>query len=487
MESHFIVTNRAKVNKILTVILWVILIGAAFLYYTDNVPGAIVGSLLIELCTATILILKTKKHTLTMAVLFMAILTCTVNYVGGAYTGMIIATVLCLVSLYLNKALLFSFGGLYTITFTVMHFVDQNSKDFNYYFINMGFLVLLVMVLYFVCKRSADLIELSNYNEAEAQSNAAEAQNMVRVIGENTVQLHKNIDHCNKDIHVLRNISSTMSAQMNEVSEDVAQQTDSLVQMNRMMNSADTEMTEINRMSTALSKTSEDASHTLAQSAEQFRQMDEQMSIIKLAVQESFSTVGALNKSIEQVNGFLAAISQIAGETNLLALNARIEAARAGESGAGFSVVALQIKKLAEQSAGTVEDINDIVQDIKAKTNAVLQKATDEEAAVKKGEVITKQVIGSFAQISSAFETIDRYIEAELDKINHVSEVFSQIREQSETSSAIAGKNLIATNELLSANKVQDDSIDIIYTSIERISHSSVQLQGLIQTTGSAD
>lgn len=485
MESNFIKTNRIRVNKIITVMLWGVFAGSIILFFMGQVLGAIAGSLFIELITATLLILKTKKHTLTMAILFMAILTCTVNYIGGTYTAIIIATVLCIVSLYSNKAILFSFGGLYTITFSVMHFAGNNPDNpggLDYYFINMGFLALLTLVLYFVCKRSADLIEISNSNEAEARNNAAEAQNMIRVIGENTVLLHGNIDNSNKDIRVLRNISDIMSTKISEVSQDVAHQSNSLVQIHSMINSADMEMAGINVMSTELAKTSDAASQTMAQSAEQFRQMDEQMKIINLAVQESFSTVGTLNKSIEQVNGFLAAISQIASETNLLALNARIEAARAGEAGAGFSVVALQIKRLAEQCAGTVDDINEIVQDIKAKTNAVLKKATDEEAAVLKGNVITKQVIGSFEQVSSAFKMIDHYIEAELDKIVHVSEMFTQIREQSDNISAIAHKNLTATTELLGANKEQDDRIEIICTSIEKISHSSVQLQELIET-----
>jgi methyl-accepting chemotaxis protein len=484
-ESDFIKSNRKKVNKILTNILWIIFAGAIILYTMGQVQGAIVGSLFIELSIATILILRTKKHILIMSVLFMAILTCTVSSIGGPNTGMIIASVLCLVSLYLNKTILFSFGGIYTLTFTIINFQGNNYDDIGFYLANMGFLGLISLVLYFVCKRSADLIEMSNSNEEQAKNNETEAQNMVRVIGENTVQLHGNIDNCNRDIHVLRKISDIMSTKIREVAEDIEHQSSSIAHINTMMNSADTEMAEINLMSTKLAKTSKYASQTLAQSAEQFSQMDEQMKIINLAVQESFSTVGALNKSIEQVNGFLAAISQIASETNLLALNARIEAARAGEAGAGFSVVALQIKKLAEQSAGTVEDINDIVQDIKTKTNAVLKKATDEEEAVKKGDVITKQVIDSFEKVSSAFKTIDHYIENEIDKIDHVSGVFSYIRDQSMNISAIAHNNLVTTKELLDANKEQDNSIEIISTSIDKISHSSVQLQELIKTSGS--
>ena len=67
------------------------------------------------------------------------------------------------------------------------------------------------------------------------------------------------------------------------------------------------------------------------------------------------------SKEVEQINMLAASILQITGQTNLLALNAAIEAARAGEAGKGFSVVADEIRKLAEQSSSTASDIQRIV------------------------------------------------------------------------------------------------------------------------------
>lgn len=143
---------------------------------------------------------------------------------------------------------------------------------------------------------------------------------------------------------------------------------------------------------------------------------------------EKQTTIQALNVSMEQVNGFLAAISKIASETYLLALNASIEAARAGAAGAGFSVVAGQVKDLAQQSSQLVQNIDLIVKDINAKTSEVLQKATAGNTAAKEGEQITRQVLSSFSNIRQAFGKIDDYIENELSRFTQVSGVFSQIR-----------------------------------------------------------
>lgn len=89
--NAFMSENTTQVNKILAGILWVMLIAVCVMFLNGVEPGAVAGSLLVELILETVLIFKTKRHTLTMAVLFMAILTCTVSSIGGLYTGLIIS------------------------------------------------------------------------------------------------------------------------------------------------------------------------------------------------------------------------------------------------------------------------------------------------------------------------------------------------------------------------------------------------------------
>ncbi len=481
MKDTFMQVNTTKVNKIIAVILSVLFVGGVFLFFTHSIIlGEVVGSLALELIFASFFIFRKKYPRLVMAVLFMAVLTITIPYIGGPYTGMIVVIVLCVVSLYLDKGILFSFGGLYSVTYVIMYYAANHKFDTDF-FSTMGFLGLAVIVLYFVSKRSADLILLSNKKEAEAKELLDSLDKMVDVIQENTASLNVDINNCDNDIGTLKKISNIMALTIKAVTEGVISQTDSLTHISNMITGADEEMAEINQLSQNLASTSENTKHVVYESSDSINQMEVQMNIIKYAVQESLTTVEELNECMEEVNSFLSAINQISSQTNLLALNASIEAARAGEAGAGFSVVANEIKQLAGQSSNTVKHINKIIGDIQTRTQLVIEKANNGSAAVNEGENISRKVLAGFENIKSSFENIDDYIALEFSKTEHVSGIFSQIREQSLNISDISIKHSEATEEMLATTEEQNSSIEVIAESIRRINASSVKLRKLIE------
>jgi PAS domain S-box-containing protein len=118
--------------------------------------------------------------------------------------------------------------------------------------------------------------------------------------------------------------------------------------------------------------------------------------MVKEQVESLAENILGLAEQAQQIGEIIAAVNEIAEQTNLLALNAAIEAARAGEHGRGFSVVATEVKALAEQSKRATGQVRKILGDV--------QKAT--ESAVMAAEHGTRSVSGAITVVTEAGGTI---------------------------------------------------------------------------------
>lgn len=134
----------------------------------------------------------------------------------------------------------------------------------------------------------------------------------------------------------------------------------------------------------------------------------DQMGSINETVQTSSSIIKDLGDRSSEIEKILAVISGISEQTNLLALNAAIEAARAGEHGKGFAVVADEVRKLAEESRRSAEQITHLIHDIQSSTaNAVvsMDKCTTE---VQTGLVLINDTGKSFEKILHSASDVSR-------------------------------------------------------------------------------
>ena len=146
------------------------------------------------------------------------------------------------------------------------------------------------------------------------------------------------------------------------------------------------------------------------------------------SVTNAAQTIQQLGEQSDHIHNVVKVIKEIADQTNLLALNAAIEAARAGEQGRGFAVVADEVRKLAEKTGRSTQEIAGMIEAIRASTGNAITEMVATVAMVKAGSAMAEKAGSSIVQINDGVSR----------SLSGVEDISSSIREQSLASREIA-------------------------------------------------
>ena len=149
---------------------------------------------------------------------------------------------------------------------------------------------------------------------------------------------------------------------------------------------------------------------------------------IATVVEQASQTVRTLGQESENVSKIVLVIKEVADQTNLLALNAAIEAARAGEQGRGFAVVADEVRKLAERTTQSTQEITTMISSMQSSARDAVTCIEDAVANVNEGVILTKRVGESVSRLGASSHELKEVI----------IDVSSALREQNAASNEIA-------------------------------------------------
>ncbi|WNC14111.1 methyl-accepting chemotaxis protein [Brevibacillus brevis] len=233
--------------------------------------------------------------------------------------------------------------------------------------------------------------------------------------------------------------------------------------------------------SSAISDSSEHTRETAGLGGEAVQKTVHQMNSIKDTVNDFDSVIKLLENRTQQIELMLNVISDISAQTNLLALNAAIEAARAGEHGRGFAVVAEEVRKLADQSSQSSQQISVLIGEIQQDMQQTISTMEKVKAEVDSGIVVANETERRFADILELTTDVSRQVEDLASVSQQISASMQEVSASMEDVSSIAMQSSANSQNIASAAEEQLASMEEVSSLSSSLSKMADEMRAFVQ------
>lgn len=265
----------------------------------------------------------------------------------------------------------------------------------------------------------------------------------------------------------VQEVVSQIAESVNCQAEETQNATENVLNMGSMIGQTKDEMQHLEKNAIGMQK-----------SGKQARDILEKLNVInertKNAIQEISMQTVQTNTSATEIEGAIGIITDIADETNLLALNASIEAARAGEQGKGFAVVASQIQKLAEQSNASAEQISKIIKSLLKNSEKMVEIMQDVNAVVEEQYKDVEDTATSFTVVEQGIISSMTSIQKIVAKVENLDNLRGDVVSSVKNLESIAQRNAGSTEK-------SSSSIVEINENISNISEQNQKLHEIVE------
>jgi PAS domain S-box-containing protein len=256
---------------------------------------------------------------------------------------------------------------------------------------------------------------VSNVSEGDLTRRGSEGED---TLGRVVESVNRMLDHFSTMLTEVKQIGLSVSSSATEIlaaAEQIAvgsqRQADEITNTSSAVEEMAASMSQVSRNAEASAEAARRALEMAEHGDQAVTDTSEAMRRIDSAVQQTSEKMRLLGMRSSEISEIIDLINDIAAQTNLLALNAAIEAAHAGEAGLGFSVVAEEIRKLAERSARATRDVGSLIKTIQKETTEALTAMDIGMKEVTGGSLLAGQASRALQDISGAVRQSSELIE----------------------------------------------------------------------------
>jgi methyl-accepting chemotaxis protein/sensor domain CHASE-containing protein len=341
---------------------------------------------------------------------------------------------------------------------------------------------------------SAELVKAAGSSSQSTQQVAANSQQMAKGAQEQSVSAQETARSIERLTSMIKQMEGGAQTQMEDMQKAAAD-----------ISTVSSAISQVAENSRSASQGAEKAAQTAKEGAEKASLTVNGMDHIKKSSDQLAEKIAILGNRSNEIGKIVAVIDDIASQTNLLALNAAIEAARAGEQGRGFAVVSDEVRKLAERTASSTQEISELITSIQKEVaeatrvtleagniitngynmavetgqslNQIMQSADNVNEQIKMISDRTQLVNGSTNNIVNIIDNLSQVTQQNSSSARQMGENAGQISKAIETMASIAEENSAATEQVSASTQEMISHINTIVLSIQSLKDMAASIE----------
>jgi len=264
--------------------------------------------------------------------------------------------------------------------------------------------------------------------EGVAKNSANELDVLAQRFNQSSDEIQGLVSNLAGAAHRIGNSSDQLERAAGEIAKSTSQQSEAASSMAASVEELTVSISHVADSAGEASVSTQAAKQASTEGSMAIKHSIVEMQRIAEGINSTAAQVNQLGERSRQISGIIKVISEIAGQTNLLALNAAIEAARAGEQGKGFAVVADEVRKLSERTGASAQEISQMIGAIQA----------DTAQAVERMNVVAREVAGGVELVQNVGVSLDKIDARTRDTTTLAGQIATAVTEQKVASEDIA-------------------------------------------------